>query len=98
MKSIILVVLLVASCSAESRGRKLWHASLAALVAGSAADAASSYGKYESNPLLGPAFNRRSVTIKAAFLGSSVCTQLLFVKHWKKYGPATTVNFVAAVA
>lgn len=61
-----------------SAGRKLWKWSVAALAAGSAVDAMSSWGHREANPLLrGPdgRFSARGIGLKAAIAGSAVAAQ-----------------------
>jgi hypothetical protein len=62
---------------------KLWWASVAAVVAGSAVDAHSSWGRQELNPLLrgaGGEFGMKAVAIKAAITGGVVGVQYLLLK------------------
>jgi len=59
---IVLLLLLRPVASAadrSSRWRAVWHVSQSLLVAGNTADIATSWGKYETNPLLrvGARFN-----------------------------------------
>jgi len=63
-----------------ARPSKLWRLSVAALAAGSAADAWSSYGRVELNPLLRNSsgrFSAQAIGIKAAIAGSTVAAQWL---------------------
>ena len=65
-----------------SRWRAVWHASQAMLVAGSTADVASSWGKYETNPLLrtGSRFSVSSAAIKLGILSAGLTAQY-YVAH-----------------
>jgi len=74
-----LACLLLPALAAEhaSRWRTVWHVSQAVLVAGNAADVASSWGKTEANPLVrtGPRFGFGSLAIKAAAVGGALAAQ-----------------------
>src|SRR5262245_12924423 len=85
-----------------ARPSKLWRISVAALAAGSAADAWSSYGRPEANPLLrtpGGHFSAQSVGIKAVIAGSTVAAQWLMLRKRPEASKAAAItNFgMAAV-
>jgi hypothetical protein len=62
-----------------ARWHKLYQASVAALVAGNAADAASSWGKFETNPTLGRGtFGARQTGIKLGAMAVGLAYQ-----HWQ---------------
>jgi hypothetical protein len=66
-----------------ARPSKLWRLSVAALAATTAADAWSSYGRVEANPLLRDSrgrFSAQAIGIKAAVAGSVVATQWLMLR------------------
>ena len=66
-----------------ARPSKLWRFSVAALAAGSAADAWSSYGRTEVNPLLrspSGTFSARALGIKAAIAGGGVAAQWIVLR------------------
>jgi hypothetical protein len=67
-----------------SRWRAVWHVSQAMLVAGSTADVASSWGKYETNPLLrtGPRFSYGSVAIKLGILSAGLTAQHFIARKY----------------
>ena len=73
--------------------RKLWHASEAALLASNVADAAVSWGHYESNPVLGRGpFGVRQASIKIGLVSA-----VILVEHAvRKPRRATVFNFIAA--
>jgi hypothetical protein len=87
-KSALLLCLCAAALSAQnisseehpaSKGKRLWIYSLAALAAGNIADAHSSWGKLEANPVLAGAHGRfdwRSVGIKIGIEAPLVGFQL----------------------
>lgn len=64
-----LALLLTLPVLAESRGRRVWRWSLAALATGASLDVASSWGRYEANPLARDATGRfspvRGLALKA---------------------------------
>lgn len=76
---LLLSFILPAASAAErpSRWHTLWHVSQAMLVAGDAADAASSWGKVEGNPLVrsGQRFSYGSLAIKMVALGGGLAAQ-----------------------
>jgi hypothetical protein len=78
---------------------KLWKFSAVALVGATSFDAASSWGKYERNPLLqSPAgtFGARGALIKAGLAGLSVGLQYAFRRHPSVLKSATVLNLVQA--
>lgn len=85
-----------------ARPSKLWRISVAALAAGSAADAWSSYGRPEANPLLRSAtghFSAQAIGIKAAIAGGTVAAQWLVLRKRPETARAAAItNFgMAAV-
>ena len=82
-----------------SRWRGLWHVSQALLAGGEAADAASSWGKNEANPLVraGQRFSYGSMIIKLGTLSTGLAAQHYIVRHHPEYAPGMTLaNFGAA--
>jgi hypothetical protein len=87
----LLAVLLIAcvmpcqAAQANKRSKRLWLASVAAVVAANALDLMSSRGGMEANPLLqnrNGSFNmRRGVGVKAAFSGGMLVSELLFARR-----------------
>jgi hypothetical protein len=80
----------------------LWKASLAAVIAASALDAHSSWGKQEANPLLANRagqFGTRGVAIKGVVTAGALGAQWLMLRHRPEARRvATLTNFgVAAV-
>ncbi len=67
----------------QDKWQKIWAASVAVHIAGSAADAGSSFGLREGNPLLAHDghFDSRSVGIKAGMTGAAVLVQWLILRH-----------------
>jgi len=65
-----------------SRWHAVWRVSQAMLVAGNTADIASSWGKYETNPLLrtGPQFGYGSMAIKLGMMAGSLAVQQ-YISH-----------------
>lgn len=78
---------------------RLWIASIFAAIAGTSADAASSWGKDESNALLASsngAFGAKGLSIKAGVLAAVIIPQICLRKH-KDLKPAFTAgNFAEA--
>jgi hypothetical protein len=66
----------------SSRWRAVWHISQSMLVAGNSADIASSWGKYETNPLLrvGSRFSYGSMAIKVGMMVGGLTVQT-YVAH-----------------
>jgi hypothetical protein len=82
--------------------RKLWWASVAAVVAASALDAHSSWGKPELNPLLAGAngqFGMRSLALKSALTGGSVTALWLILRRHPGFEkPAAATNTALAAS
>lgn len=77
--------------------RRLWRASQVAVVAASAGDAASSWGRRELNPMLAGGsgrFGARGLGIKLGILGGAQVAQELLVRRaTRAAAPAAAVNF-----
>jgi hypothetical protein len=84
----------------KSEGNTLYRWSLAAAVAGSAADTFSSWSHPEANPLLanpGSNFDTRSVLLKSALLGASFLIEYYALRHNRHlYRPFAWLNFTIA--
>ena len=82
----------------ESRGRRIWKWSLAALAGAHAADALTSSGRYELNPLLGRGpFGARAVGIKAGISTGGIAIQYFILKHHPAAArKAAFINFAMA--
>lgn len=84
----------------QTKWKKAWAWSAAALMTSVALDTASSMGRQEMNPLLrGPMgqFNARSAALKFGIAGALLGSQyLLLKKHPEQAAWATTGNFAAA--
>ncbi len=108
IRSLSVCLLLAASACAETRAilehpqpgarpSRLWRWSVAALAAGSATDAWSSYGRFESNALLRDSrgrFSGRAIGLKAAFAGGGVAAQwLVFRKRPEMARAVAFTNF-----
>lgn len=77
-----------------TRGHRLLRISQAALLAGNALDAASSWGKPELNPILGPQFGVRGAGIKFGIaLGAIFGQNGLVRRHPDMERPITWGNF-----
>ncbi|MFN7918755.1 MAG: hypothetical protein U0Q16_01580 [Bryobacteraceae bacterium] len=109
MSRIVVVLLLCAFAAlgqnfneTPKRRSTFWKASVAALVASSIADAQSSIGRVEANPILrGPAgrFSGRSVAMKAGITGVAIGMQWLFLrKSPEGEKNAARINFAMAGA
>ncbi|MGJ5814095.1 hypothetical protein [Paludibaculum fermentans] len=89
-----------AATQRQTKWKKAWAWSAAALMASVAADTASSMGRTEMNPLLrGSAgqFNARSAALKFSIAGALLGSQYLLVKkHPEQAAWAATGNFAAA--
>jgi hypothetical protein len=78
---------------------KLWMISVAGLVGASAFDAASSWGKYESNPLLrsrSGQFGAKGLGLKTASIGAVILPQVLFHKRYGLEKTFSVLNFSLA--
>lgn len=109
MKKTIAVALIAASLamgatvpSDRPHSRKLWWASVALVVAASALDARSSWGKPELNPLLagsGGQFGVRSLAVKSALTGGSVTAMWLILRRHPGFEkPAAATNAALAAS
>lgn len=78
-------------------GRNLYRWSLAAVIAGNAADAASSWKLHEQNPVVaggGSQFGLTSIAIKSGFVASSLLVQHVVLRHRPDlYKKLAWVNF-----
>jgi hypothetical protein len=78
---------------------KVWIASTIALLAATSLDAASSWGKYEGNPLLRSSsgtFGAQGVSLKFAIAGAMLTPQLLFRRNRRATKFFTITNFAQA--
>ena len=100
--SIILAVgLFCAPAFAEDGGgrwtKRIWKASIAAVVAGSAMDMQSSMGKHEINGLLANnqgIFSMQSIALKLAIAGAAVGTQQYFLHRHPSISAYKTGAFI----
>ena len=82
-----------------SRWHAVWRVSQAMLVAGNTADIASSWGKYETNPLLrtGARFSYGSMAIKLGMMtGSLAVQQYIAHKHPDRIPYFASANLAVA--
>lgn len=89
----------------KRRSKKLWVASIAALVAANAFDAYSSRGRYEANPLLrgpqGHFSTGRGLLLKSGTAAGTILTQALLAKAAPErnlYTASAAINLVSAGA
>jgi len=97
----MLAALLAAPSFAEGpKKSKFWRASLFVLASASAADACTSWGQQEANPLVrGPSgsFGARSATMKVSFTGAAMFLQWRMLKKDPKMTPYfATANMAVA--
>ena len=84
--------------------KRLWRASIAAVVAGSAADLHSSLGRHETNGLLANrqgVFSLQGIGIKLAITGAAMGTQHYLVRKYPStsaYKTGALINFAVAGA
>jgi hypothetical protein len=79
--------------------QRVWIGSICAVVAASAFDAASSWGKQEANPVLASpngTFGDRGLAIKAAIAGAVLVPQILLHKHKRFRKTFIIANFADA--
>jgi hypothetical protein len=100
---LLFAVILPAASSADrpSRWRAVWHVSQVMLAGADAADAASSWGKIEANPLVrsGQTFSYGSLAIKLAALSAGMAAQHYILRKAPNKTPLfATANLAAAVA
>jgi len=103
MRKCIAVVLL---CSAglygqdlKARTKKLFAASVAAVATAAVADAGTSWGKAESNPVLGQSrFGASQTGIKIGLVSAALAGQYFIMRHHSKQamGTFTVLNFASA--
>ena len=91
-----------AAAPAETRRGRVWRISVGLLAGAVAADAHSSWGRIEVNPLLrGPdgRFAARGAAVKGSLLGATVLTQYLLLRRAPKAEPyAAAAKFAVASA
>lgn len=96
-RAALIALLAAAALQAEPR---IVRWSKAALIAASAADIASSWGKPEANPLLrstNGTYGARGVSIKLAFVGGAFVAQRFIAKRCHDCAaPLAITNFAAA--
>jgi len=83
----------------QKRTRVIWVASIVAMTAGTAADAASSWHKHESNGLLASSdgtFGAKGAGIKAGLAGGMLLPQIIFRKHHDWRSAFAIGNFAEA--
>jgi len=103
MRKCIVILLFCGVCmhgeSLASRSKKLLVASFAAVTAAEMADSASSWGKLESNPVLGQSrFGVAKAGVKIGLVTGILTGQYLLLRH---HGPAAykamaAINFASA--
>jgi hypothetical protein len=78
----------------SSRWHAVWRVSQAMLVAGNAADIASSWDKSEANPILrtGQRFSYGSMAIKLGILAGSLGAEHYMVRKYPEATPYVTVT------
>ena len=89
----------VAETPREQKMRRIWIASIAAMTAGSAADAYSSWHKQESNGLLASSngtFGAKGVALKAGIASAVLVPQILLRKHRDWHTAFAASNFLEA--
>lgn len=89
----------VESQKKDRRSKLVWRISVAALLAGTAMDAATSMGKYESNPLLRSAdgkFGMKGIAIKGGLAGLIVGPQIAFRDRRELRSKFAIINFLEA--
>jgi hypothetical protein len=86
----------IASVSDDQRSVTLWKISMATMLAATAFDAASSWGKSEQNPLLASSngtFGAKGLAIKGSLAGVSLVPQLIFRNNKELRKIFTIINF-----
>ncbi|MGA7411189.1 MAG: hypothetical protein WBW33_11930 [Bryobacteraceae bacterium] len=89
----------VAANKSSGTVNKVWTASIAALLGGTAMDAASSWGKAEANPILRSAngtFGLQGLMIKGALAGAVLAPEILMRNNEEAKKKFAIVNFIAA--
>jgi hypothetical protein len=100
---LLLTVLLLPATSAAdrpARWRAVWRVSQALLAGADAADAASSWGKIEANPLVraGPRFSYGSLAIKLGALSGGLAAQHYILRRAPEQTPLFASANLAAAA
>ena len=83
----------------ESRPRHLWATSVAAMLAGTAADSYTSWHKHESNSFLASpngTFGARGVELKVGIAAAVLVPQLIFRRRREWQLPFAISNFAEA--
>jgi hypothetical protein len=103
MRKCIVIVLLCATGlfaqDLKSRTKKLFTASVAAVSAAAVADAGTSWGKAEMNPVLGQSrFGLSQTGIKVGLVSAAIAGQLFLLRHHNQHAAMgfATVNFASA--
>jgi hypothetical protein len=90
-----LLLLLVLARTVYGDDDLLWRASVATFAAANAADAISSWGGYELNPVLGRGpFGPRQTMVKAGIAAGVVVTEWRWMRRHRR--AAAIANFVAS--
>ena len=79
------------------RTKTVWRLSMAAFATATALDAATSVGKYESNPLLRSAdgkFGVKGMAIKGGLAGVVLVPQIAFQNHRELHSKFAIINFI----
>ncbi len=81
--------------------RRVWVSSICAMVAATALDAGTSWGKYETNSLLASSdgkFGAKGITMKAGFAGAVIVPQIFLRKRKDLRTKFAIANFAEAAA
>jgi len=83
MKRTILIAILVTASHAQAASwHRVWRVTQAALVASTAADVVSSYGKSELDPVLGRGrYGMRQASLEFGITGAMIAVQEIAVHH-----------------
>ena len=100
MRMFMALIALCVPLAAQDANLRTWRWSIAAISAASAADAASSLGMYEINPVLGRgSFGPRQMAVKGAALTGTLAAQTwLLRKHPRYAGTFAVINYISAGA
>jgi hypothetical protein len=96
----VLVPLAASAADRPARWRAVWRVSQALLAGADAADAASSWGKIEANPLVraGPRFSYGSLAIKVGALSGGLAAQHYLLRKAPEQTPLFASANLAAAA
>lgn len=92
-------VSVIATVPEQDHGKRTWMISVAAMIAGTSMDAASSWGKREGNSLLASSngnFGARGLSLKAGMAAAILTPQILFRNRRELRGKFALANFVEA--